>query len=152
MKTNEKIIVGASLASLGLLFYNTYLNRKQAQLSGALGAIEDVAIDGGTIQTVSSVADSYFHKAYNTFDTFKSNENVQEALKEMGLDVVVKDITLDRAKNILSAYAIFKIMTALKSNAIKIALIGGGVYALNKNKQKLSVAYNELLGDNTTVS
>ena len=125
MKNNEKIMIGVGLASLSLLAYNTYLNRKQAQMAGALGEIiPNVDVNSsGTIETVSSVADSYFKKAFSTFETIKENPQVQDTLKDLGVDVVVKDLTLDRAKNILSAYAIFKIMTAMKSNALKIAVV-----------------------------
>ena len=150
MKNNDKISMVIGLASLSLLAYNTHLNRKQSQLSGALGNIPlSPSETSSAVSSVSSVADTYVQRTFSAFQALKNNPEVQNTLKDLGIDVAVKDITLERTKNILSAYALFKIMTSLKSNGLKLAIVGGGIYALNKNKEKISMAYNELLGDNT---
>jgi galactitol-specific phosphotransferase system IIB component len=158
MEKAEKISIGIGLLSVGLLAYNTHLNRKQAQMSGSLGELAP-PIDGqpviqqeGTLATVTSFADTYLQKAYASFNMIKQNPEVQSTLKDLGVDVVVKDITLDRAKTLLSAYALFKIIQSLKSNALKVAVLGGSVYALNKNKDKIALAYNELMGDNQNIA
>ncbi len=153
MNKSDKTMLAISLTSLGLLAYNTHLNRKQAQLKGYLGELSDMTVTpDGAIETISSVADSYLKKAYASFETVKANPEVQKTLKDLGVDVVVKDLTLDRTKNILSAYALFKIMQSLKSNLLKVGIGAVTVYALNKNKDKLSMVYNEILGDNKTLA
>lgn len=163
MKKNEKIMIAIGGISLSLLAYNTYLNRKQASVSGALGAIEDQASGGvsaldklaianaptlsedNAVNSLSMVADTYFNKAYSSFDAIKNNPEVQAKLKDLGLDVYIKNLNSERLKNIIAGYGVFKIMTALKSNALKVGLVGGGLYLASKNRQKIQDAYANLM-------
>lgn len=163
MKKNEKVMIGIAVGSFSLLAYNTYLNRKQASLSGALGAIEDQAESGtsvldkiaianiptldesNAVSSVSMIADTYFNKAYSSFDALTNNPEVQAKLKDLGMDVYIKDLNAERVKNIIAGYGVFKLMTALKSNALKIALVGGGLYIASKNRQKIQDAYTNVM-------
>lgn len=156
MKKNEKIMVAVGFTSLALLAYNTHLNRKQAQMSGALGAISDPTTiessvppytidDTGTVSTVSTLADTYFNKAYSTFESMKQNPEVQEKLKDLGLDIYVKNLNAERLKNIMAGYGLFKLMGAIKGNALKVGIVGGGLLIASKNRQKIQDAYNDIL-------
>jgi UDP-N-acetyl-D-mannosaminuronic acid transferase (WecB/TagA/CpsF family) len=160
---SDKITILIGLGSFGLLAYNTYLNRKQSNLNGYMGAIEEqtdsavsvldkLAIanvptltEDNAVNSISLVADTYFNKAYSSFDALKNNPDVQAKLKELGVDVYIKDLSAERVKNIIAGYGVFKLMTALKSNALKIGILGGGLYIASKNRQKIQDAYESVI-------
>jgi len=94
------------------------------------------------INSISSMASSYVDRGINQFQNLTENDRVQEVLKDMGLVSTVKSLNKERIKNILTAYALLKLMTSLKANFLKIGVIGLAGYMAYSNKDKLTSLYD----------
>ncbi len=94
------------------------------------------------VETASSFADSYISRGFNQFKLVSEQEKVQEVLKDMGLSSSVRSLNKDRVKNILAAYALYRMFVGLKTNIFKVGIVGLGAYLAISNKEKLTALYD----------
>lgn len=94
--------------------------------------------ENNMIDTASTFADQYVSRGVNAVKSVLGSEQVQSQLKDLGLTLKAEDVKIATAKNLLAGYALYKIVLGLKSNLIKVGVVGGIGFLLLKNKQKIS--------------
>ena len=87
--------------------------------------------------TLSNLASSSVDSTLSKAGQIASSEEIQQFIKDQGLEPYLKDVTKDRVKNILSLFGLWYISKLFKN---KYVLVGTGVlavYILYTNKDKL---------------
>lgn len=87
--------------------------------------------------TLSNLASSSVESTLDKAGKVASSEEIQQFIKDQGLEPYLKDVTKDRVKNILSLFGLWYISKLFKN---KYVLVGTGVlavYILYTNKDKL---------------
>lgn len=94
-------------------------------------------MEASLISTVSNIASSSVETTLTKAGQFASSQEVQDFIREQGLEPYLKDVTKDRIKNILSLFGLWYVTKLLRN---KFVLVGAGalaVYVLYSNKDKL---------------
>jgi hypothetical protein len=99
----------------------------------------DVAqqMQASLVNTFSNIAESSVETTLTKAGQFASSQEVQEFIKEQGLEPYLKDVNKDRIKNILSLFGLWYVTKLFRN---KFVLVGAGalaVYVLYSNKDKL---------------
>lgn len=99
----------------------------------------DVAqkMQNSLINTFSNIAESSVETTLTKAGQFASSQEVQDFIKEQGLEPYLKDVNKDRIKNILSLFGLWYVTKLFRN---KFVLAGAGalaVYVLYSNKDKL---------------
>lgn len=95
------------------------------------------AMEASIVSTFSNMASSSVESTLSKAGQLASSQEVQQFIKEQGLEPYLKDVTKDRVKNILSLFGLWYVTKLFKN---KFVLAGAGalaVYVLYTNKDKL---------------
>jgi hypothetical protein len=95
------------------------------------------------VAQITNLADNFLKRGYQQFQFASKTFDLDKYSEEIGLGPISKQLTLDRLKTILAGYAMIRIFTAVRSNMLKIAVLGGAGYLLMQKRDQISSLFNK---------
>lgn len=95
------------------------------------------------VAQITNLADNFLQQGFKKFQFASKTFELDKYSNEIGLGPISKQLTLDRAKTILAAYALYRILNGMKSNFLKIGLGGISAYMAYQNKEGLMSLFNK---------
>lgn len=96
------------------------------------------------MSVISKGADNYVDSMLDKLSSISQIESVNNAIKDSGLEYVVKDLNKERVKSILAAIGLFACFKALKSHYGKALVVVAAIYLIGINRDKLTNAIASL--------
>lgn len=97
-----------------------------------------------TVSVISKGADNYVDSMLDKLSSISQIESVNNAIKDSGLEYVVKDLNKERVKSILAAIGLFACFKTLKSHYGKALVVVAAIYIIGINRDKLTNAIASL--------
>lgn len=97
----------------------------------------------GQVQAFTSLADQFLNQGYKKFQFAAQAVNIDQYSNELGLGDISKQLTADRLKTLLAAYAMVSLMAKLKSNIVKVGAVAVVGALVLKNKDYFKSVFNE---------
>lgn len=95
------------------------------------------------VEQITNLADNFLKQAFQKFQYASKTFELDKYSEEIGLGPISKQLTIDRVKTILAGYATLKIMNSVRSNFLKIGIVGGIGYLLLQNKDQFMALFNK---------
>lgn len=96
------------------------------------------------VSVISKGADNYVDSMLDKLASISQIEAVNSAMKDSGLEYVVKDLNKERVKSILAAVGLFACFKSLKSHYGKALILVLAIYLIGVNRNKLTNAIASL--------
>jgi len=104
--------------------------------------LQDMA-SGGAVESVMRSTDEYVNRGLEKLQMATAAVNLDELSEDLGIGKISNQLTKDRLKTALAAYALYKLFRGMAGNLGKVAVAGGAIYLISKKKEYIRQIFNK---------
>lgn len=107
----------------------------------------EIVEETNAVTTISKAGVKYSERLIDQLLLIKEVPAVNQTLSDLGLKPYIKDVNKEVVKNVILAYGTFSLVNKMRSNILKIGIVGLTAWLFMENKGKIQTAIASITGE-----